>query len=169
MKKFLLILSSLFSSLFFLVGCQNPKPQTYQESNVLHLNSIRWGAEDLEALSKMMVQNILDSNNTFLKEENIYGFEEIRNDSHDQIDVKVLKNKIITALILSKRFHFTNEISKADYLFRGKLTSIFKKNSKSKDMFFTFNMTLTNAKTAMIVWSHDVEVRKVYERSLIGW
>jgi len=159
----------LFVSLLFLVGCHEPKPQSYQEGNTLHLNSIRWGANDLQLLSKMMLQNILDSKKISVKKEDLYFFEKIKNDTHDQIETKLLKNKIITALVLSKRFHFTDEKPKAKYLFRGKLTSIFKKNNKSKDMFFTFNMILLDPKTAGIIWSHDVEIRKVYERSLFGW
>jgi PBP1b-binding outer membrane lipoprotein LpoB len=164
MTKFFLLVA-----LFFLVGCHEPKPKSYQEGNTLHLNSIRWGANDLQLLSKMMVQDILGSAKVLVKKEDVYFFEKIRNDTHDQMDTRLLKNKIITALILGKQFHFTDEKSKADYLFKGKLSSLFKKDNKGKDMFFTFNMTLVNPQTADIVWSHDVEIRKVYERSLLGW
>ena len=164
MKKLFLVLP-----LVLLLGCFDPKPKIHQDMDVLELSSIRWEAKDLQALSTRMVQNILDSKKIMVKKEHIYIFEKIRNDTHDQIDTKLLKNKIITALVLSKRFHFSDETSKADYFFRGKLSSIFKKNTESKDMFFTFNMTLTDSTTASIVWSHDVEVRKVYKRSLIGF
>lgn len=155
--------------LFFLSACQEPKIQSYQNPNEIQLSSIRWGANDLQLLSKIMVQNILNSNKINREENSIYFFEELRNDTHDQINTKLLKSKITTALTASKRFDFKEDKLATNYLFRGKISSIFKKTNSSKDMFFTFNMTLIDSQTAAIVWSHDVEIRKLYKRSLLGW
>jgi PBP1b-binding outer membrane lipoprotein LpoB len=155
--------------LFFTSACHEPNVPSYQNPNEIQLSSIRWGVNDLQALSKAMVQNILSSDKIGIEKDSIYFFEKIRNDTHDQIDIKSLQNKMIMALVSSKRFHFTDEESTMNYLFKGKLSSLFTKTKKSKDMFFTFNMTLINPKTADIFWSHDVEVRKIYNRSLLGW
>lgn len=155
--------------LFFLSACQKPKAKSYHNPNEIHLSSIRWEVNDLQVLSQMMVQNILNSNQIKKEKNSAYFFEKIRNDTHDQINTTLLKSKITTALTSSKRFNFKEDKLNSDYFFKGKISSIFKKTNKSKDMFFTFNMTLINTQTAAIVWSHDVEIRKLHQRSLLSW
>ena len=152
------------------MGCnQEPKPLIRNDSNVINLTSIRWGVNDLEELSKKMVQTVLIAKNIDFSKENRYFFETIRNDTHDQINTDMLQNKITSALIKSSKFTFIKQKERADYIFKGKISSIFKKNSRSKDMFFSFNLTLINAQTSALIWSEDIEIRKLYKRSLFSW
>jgi len=161
----------LFSIILIMnIACnKEPKPLR-KDSKVINLTSIRWGANDLEELSKKMVQRILLAKNINSSKEKKYFFKSIRNDTHDQIDTNMLQNKITSSLIKSSKFTFIKkEPKRADYIFKGKISSIFKKNHSSKDMFFSFNLTLVNAKTSTLLWSEDIEIRKVYKRSLFSW
>ena len=153
------------------VACnQEPKSLPSTDIKTINLTSIRWGADDLQELSHKMVQNILASNKIDFTKDKTYFFGNIRNDTHDQIDLKTLQNKIISALLKSSKFTFIEkDKTRADYIFKGKITSIFKKNTNTKNMFFNFNLTLTNTKTLVIVWSEDIKIRKLYKRSLLSW
>jgi PBP1b-binding outer membrane lipoprotein LpoB len=162
----------LFSIILLInIGCnKEPKPLMTKDSKIINLTSIRWGADDLQELSKKMVQRILIAKNIDFLKEKSYGFKSIRNDTHDQIDTDMLQNKITTSLIKSSKFTFVKKESKrADYIFKGKISSIFKKNSTTKDMFFSFNLILINAQTSALLWSEDIEIRKLYKRSLFSW
>jgi len=157
--------------IFISTACQKePKKQRYTDSKIMNLTSIRWGKDDFLELSKRMVQSILKSKNIDLSNTKVYAFKNIRNDSHDHIDTNMLQNEILLALSKSNKFTFTkNTKSKEDYLFHGKISSIFKKNTNIKDMFFSFNLTLVNAKTATIIYSEDIEIRKIYKKPLLAW
>ena len=152
------------------VGCSHKKAPINRDSNEAEISTVRWGTEELKEMSRKMVQEILKSPQTNFSKNKTYYFGNIRNDSHDQIDTKALVSKIKTALRESKELTFTeNKNSPYDYIFKGKISSIFKKNQQNKDMFFNFNLTLTKSKTSTIVWSHSVEIRKLYKRPLLSW
>ena len=162
---------SLFVLILLLnLGCnKEPQVSRNKDSKVMNLTSIRWSEEDLQELNRRMVQSILSAKNIdFAKEKNYY-FGTIRNDTHDQIDTKALRNKITLALHQSSKFNFLEQQEKEDYLFKGKISSIFKKNSTTKDIFFSFNLTLLNSQTSTVIWSEDIEIRKLYKRSLFSW
>ena len=162
---FLLLIGLIFTS------CQKePKKESQEEHKVINLTSIRWGEDDFLELSKGMVQAIFKSKNIDFSNTKVYSFDKIRNDTYDHIDTKALQNRIILALSKSKKFTFIqNKKAKSDYIFHGKISSIFKKNLHTKDMFFSFNLTLVTSKTASIIWSEDIEIRKIYKRPLFSW
>ena len=162
---FLLLIVLIFTA------CQKePKKQLQEESEIINLTSIRWGKDDFLELSTRMVQSILKSKKIDFSNTKFYAFDKIRNDTHDHIDTKVLQNRIILALSKSKKITFTqNEKAKSDYIFHGKISSIFKKNMHTKDIFFSFNLTLVTSKTANIIWSEDIEIRKIYKKPLFSW
>ena len=160
-----------FTLLFFNTACNKElNPSVYKESKVVYLNSVHWGVEELQELSKKMVQKILSSKDIeqfYAKE---YTFEKIRNDTHDQIDTQTLQNKIISSLIKTTKFKFIEkDKNEQSYIFKGKLSSIFKKSKDAKDMFFSFNLTLLKPKTLEVIWSDDIEIRKIYKRPLFSW
>jgi PBP1b-binding outer membrane lipoprotein LpoB len=167
MIKYLLF----FNLLFFHTACnKEAKPSSYQDSKVTYLNSIRWGEEELQELSHKMVQSILGSKNINKSGKKSYIFDEIRNDTHDQIDTKMLQNKIISSLRETTKFKFIEKNkTKESYLFKGKLSSIFKKNKHSKDMFFNFTLMLIDSKSSEVIWSNEIEIRKIYKQPLFGW
>jgi len=156
--------------LLFTVSCKK-EPQVLDNKNfkLMNLTSIRWSEEDLQELNKRMVQSIFSSKNIDFSNKKKYYFRQIRNDTYDQIDTQSLQNKIILALNESSKFNFIEKKDKSDYFFKGKISSIFKKNTMTKDMFFNFNLTLLNSNTSTVLWTEDIEIRKFYKRSFFSW
>jgi len=149
---------------------KSPKPLIHKDSKVIYLNSIRWEEQDFKELSKKMVQNILSSKDIKPTNEKTYVFDKIRNDTYDQINTQMLQKRITSFLIKTTKFRFLERDKSAKaYIFKGKLSSIFKKNSNSKDMFFNFNLMLIHPITLEVIWSHDIEIRKIYKRPIFSW
>lgn len=174
--SFILVLS--------LFGCSHNKVNRVDSKNI-QLTTIRWGANDLQEMSQKMVSSLLSSNIDLAKNK-VYAFGKIRNDTYDQIDTKLLANKTMVGLTKSGKMSFSEnlqnrvsnlkkeELSLAkgygvDRIFYGAISSIFKKNSEGKDIYFKFELWLTNIETRKILWSNTVEIRKEYKREVIGW
>ena len=132
--------------------------------------SIRWSNSDLDEMSHKMVQNMLRSSAIKCSNKNIYYFAPIRNDTHDQIETNLLKHRIISLLTQGKKFNITEKKEQASlYTIRGKISSIFKKNNQEKDIFFHFNLSITENHSSLLIYSHDIEIRKHLTRPLLSW
>jgi PBP1b-binding outer membrane lipoprotein LpoB len=138
------------------VGCNTPIKENT-------LTTVRWDESDLQLITNRIVSKILSSSTIDFSKK--YSFGKITNRTYDHIDTKLLANKISTALIKSKKIILLEEDSNA--LFIGEISSIFKKNGRTKDMYFNFNLTLMD--TQRVIWSEDIEIRKVYKKALFGW
>ncbi|MCK5854710.1 MAG: hypothetical protein KAG56_05775 [Sulfurovaceae bacterium] len=155
--------------LIFLIGCSS-KVERVERQQTDELTTIRWSADDMQEIANKIVKDILTS--PAITKGKTYGFGKIRNDSHDHIDTKQLANKIRTALIQSQKLNISqnqnSQNNKINELFFGKITTIFKKNSTTKDMYFNFNLILKNNLSNKLIWSKTVEIRKIYKKSLFG-
>jgi hypothetical protein len=165
MKYFLLLITLVYG------GCSHTSTVSkvkIVDTQWIHLTTIHWGSDDLQEIAEKIVEDILSSDSIDFSK--TYSFGKIRNDSHDHIDTKLLKNKIVTALVQNGKVKLSeNKTHQSDGIFYGKISSIFKKNSRGKDMFFNFGLSLSDVQTTKVLWSADVEIRKVYEKGLIGW
>jgi len=56
----------------------------------------------------------------------------------------------------------------AEFMLYGNLSSIVKKSSDSKDVYYKFTMKLMNLETGILEWSDEKEIRKTKEKSLFG-
>jgi len=149
--------------LIFLISCSS-KVERVERQQTDEITTIRWGANDMQEIANKIVKDILSSSS--ITKGKTYGFGKIRNDSHDHIDTKQLTNKIKTALVQSQKLNISK--NKNSELFFGKITTIFKKNSNTKDMYFNFNLILKNNLSNEVIWSKSVEIRKIYKKSLFG-
>jgi len=147
----------------FLIGCSS-KLERVERQQTDELTTIRWSANDMQEIANKIVKDILASSS--ITKGKTYGFGKIRNDSHDHIDTKQLANKIKTALVQSQKLNISK--NKNSELFFGKITTIFKKNRYTKDMYFNFNLILKNNLSNKVIWSKTVEIRKIYKKSLFG-
>jgi PBP1b-binding outer membrane lipoprotein LpoB len=156
----------LMGILLFL-GCSNSMPKKVDTKEIC-LTTIHWGSDDLQEMAQKIVQDILSSSTIDFSK--TYSFGKIRNDSYDHIDTKLLKNKIIIALVQNGKVKISeNSNHQSSGIFYGKISSILKKNSTTKDIFFNFNLNLTDVESNYIIWSEDVEIRKEQKKELIGW
>ena len=153
-----------FIFLFFL-SCSYNSSTEHRDKRTRAI-SIRFDENDLQEMAKKISSKILYSSIDFSK---IYSFGNIRNDTFDHMDTKKLNSKIVTILLKSKKVTIVKDSHQANAIFFGKISSIFKKNHHLKDMFFSFNLTLSDAKTADIIWSEDIEIQKIYKKKLFSW
>ena len=150
------------------VGCNTPTKVTNINPKENYISTVRWSENNLQEMANRIATNIITSSTIDFSKN--YSFGDIKNHSHDHIDTKHLADKISTALLKSGKINILKTKStKSNGIFLGKISSIFKKNDRTKDMFFNFNMRLTDTSTGQVVWSHDVEIRKVYKKALFGW
>lgn len=56
----------------------------------------------------------------------------------------------------------------AEFMLYGNLSSIVKRNSDTKDVYYKFTMKLMNLETGILEWSDEKEIRKTKEKSMFG-
>jgi PBP1b-binding outer membrane lipoprotein LpoB len=175
---------SSFIFIVLLLGCSNHEVNRLDLKDI-QLTTIRWGANDLQEMSDEMVSSLLSSH-IDLPKNKVYAFGKIRNVTYDHIDTKLLANKTMVGLSQSGKFGFSENLQSetlklekeqlslakgygVDRIFYGKISSIFKKNKEGKDMYFEFELWLTDVENRKILWSNVFEIRKEYKKELIGW
>ena len=57
----------------------------------------------------------------------------------------------------------------AEYMLYGNLSSIVKKNSSSKDVYYKFTMKLMHIESGILEWSDEKEIRKSKKKSMFGF
>ena len=57
----------------------------------------------------------------------------------------------------------------AEYMLYGNLSSIVKKNSSSKDVYYKFTLKLMHIESGILEWSDEKEIRKTKEKSMFGF
>ena len=148
-----------------LTGCAS-KETNRIDTKETHLTTIRWGENDLQEMANSVVSSILYSSTIDFSKS--YGVGKITNHSHDHIDTKLFSHKITSSLLKSAKVKIVKE-KNSSAIFFGKISSIFKKNNRTKDMFFNFNFTLIDTQTSQVIWSQDIPIRKIQKRELFGW
>lgn len=56
----------------------------------------------------------------------------------------------------------------ADYIINGRLDSIVQQAGRKKTVYYKLTLNMTNLKTGLILWSDYKQIRKKFEKSLIG-
>ncbi|MCK0537056.1 penicillin-binding protein activator LpoB [Alcanivorax quisquiliarum] len=56
----------------------------------------------------------------------------------------------------------------AEFMLYGALTSIVKRDNRTKDVYYKFTLNMMNLETGIIEWSSEKEIRKTRSRSLFG-
>lgn len=57
----------------------------------------------------------------------------------------------------------------AEYMLYGNLSSIVKKNSSAKDVYYKFTMKLMHIESGILEWSDEKEIRKSKKKSMFGF
>jgi len=135
--------------------------------------SIRWSERHLYSIADDVTQAFLSSSIAKRKHYKYFTFEPIKNETYDHIDTQRLAD-LITAKLIQNGFIFLQsdrrQSSKMpDAIFHGKISALYQKNDRSKDMQYIFRLYLTDAKSAQEVWSSPVKIRDKGTKALIGW
>ncbi len=188
----------LVGILLLLIGCSSSTSHTQRvDSKSIHLTTIHWGSEELQEMAQAMVVSILSSDISQVSSPKVLSFLKIKNNSYDHINTQSLTEMITVGLIKSKRVlivdknkretlqkalwyqknkeKYFKQIQKIgrqvgiDGLFTGEISAIYQKNSATKDMYFRFTLNLVDIQTAEIIWSEEVEIRKIRKKAFIQW
>jgi len=121
----------------------------------------------------------------------------IKNKTTEHIDTESITDTISSKLLRSGKFRFVDmtkvaELKKqldyqndsgmvnqnsavkmgqqigAEYMLYGNLSSIVKRNSSRKDVYYKFTLKLVHLQTGIVEWSDEKEIRKSKEKSLFG-
>lgn len=123
--------------------------------------------------------------------------DQVQNRTTEHIDTESVTDSIRTKLIQSGKFRFVdmkvvenvrkqldfqqdsgmvdpetavrvgNQVG-AEFMLYGALTSIVKRDGKTKDVYYKFTLNLMNLESGIIEWSSEKEIRKTKKRSLFG-
>ncbi|MCF6338970.1 MAG: penicillin-binding protein activator LpoB [Gammaproteobacteria bacterium] len=122
----------------------------------------------------------------------------IKNKTTEHIDTESITDTISTKLLRSGKFRFVdmtkvaavkqqldyqnesgmvnqNAAMKmgqqigAEYMLYGNLSSIVKRNSSRKDVYYKFTLKLMHLQSGIVEWSDEKEIRKSKEKSLFGF
>lgn len=184
----------LFILVFILTGCLNSSASGVSrvDSKISHLTTVRWGADELQEMAKEMTESFLVSDVLATSEKSVFSFLKIKNSTYDHIDTNSLAEMIKAGLQKSDRVlivdvdkrnmlhQYENEktldniYKSAEKLsingfFIGEISAIYQKNDITKDMFFKFTLSLMDIESAEIVWSDEVEIRKLRKKALLSW
>lgn len=144
-----------------------------------------------ENMAKKMLQSpIIANSNTPVR----LRIEDVRNLTSEHIDTRMITNRIRRQLLNSGRVEFavddagmqgqTDTLSRQRdsglydknstiaarkmeaerYAVRGSIRSIVKRSANVKDVFYTFELSLTDRQRGLEVWADDQEIRKVSGR-----
>ena len=123
--------------------------------------------------------------------------DKIKNKTTEHIDTESITDTITTRLLRSGKFRFIDMAKVADvreqlafqnrggmvnrntaaqigrqigaeYMMYGNLSSIVKKSSDVKDVYYKFTLKVMHLESGIIEWSDEKEIRKTREKSLFG-
>lgn len=173
------------------VGDGNVK---YGDVKAVEAVTNEFGSTDLQSIAETMTKSLLQSpvlNEA--KKRVLITMSEVKNKTSEYIDTKSITDTIRTQLTKSGLVRFSVDIAEmqnqtdelnrqnsglykknsakkvgqmeaADYRLDGSITSIVKKSSSIKDVYYKFNLNLVDIESGVLEWSDEKEIRKTTKR-----
>ena len=165
----------------------------YQDSKDIETVTIDFGSTDLLMITEKMVSSLL-MEDELLTNKPIIKLGYIKNKTSEYIDTNNILSSISTYLTKSKKVRIAasnddnqqivDELAQqnqnglykkstapkignmlgAKYLLDGELTSIVKKNSSEKDVYYKFTLKLRDLEQNIIEWQEEKDIRKTAKR-----
>ncbi len=200
MNRILLPILSLITMTLIISAC-GPKAFTkgeYNDPNEVNLLDDKFNENDMQLLSNSLADQVIKSDEIRdLKSKPLIMVGRVNNRTAEHIDMKMLTDRMRTALIKTNKFRFSDkeardELSEeynyqaggnvdqktaikrgnqlgVEYIITGELGSNVQQVGKDKLVFYRLNMNLINVKTNVIEWSGDREIRKKYRKRNVGF
>lgn len=128
----------------------------------------------------------------------VIQIDQIKNKTRQHIDTEGITDSIKSKLLRTGKFRFTDRGTDdavieevrwqqesglykkssqqqfgghigSEYLLTGKIMEIAQRSGRLEDVYYKFTLELRNLSTGIIEWSDEKEIRKMSERSLVGW
>jgi len=107
-------------------------------------------------------RSITDSIRAQLLKSGAVSFAVDKNAMQNQTDELIRQNQ--TGLYKKSDSKKIGKMQGADYRIEGNITSIVKKTSDIKDVYYKFSLTLTNIESGVLEWADEKEIRKTSKR-----
>lgn len=173
------------------VGDGNVK---YGDAKAVEAVTNEFGSTDLQAIAETMTKSLLQSPAlSEAKKRPLITMSEVKNKTSEYIDTKSITDTIRTQLTksgvvkfavdLSEMQNQTDELNRqnsglykknsakkvgqmsgADFRLDGSITSIVKKSSSLKDVYYKFSLNLVDVESGVLEWSDEKEIRKTSKR-----
>lgn len=185
-----------------LTGLQSCGPKAFTKGqyadpeNVILLDD-KFNENDMQLIAKTLVESLTE----FERVKNFEGrpvvmLTKVGNRTSEHIDVKMLTDKIRTALIKSGRFRFSDKATRdelkeeydyqsseyvdaktaakkgrqlgVDFIINGDIGSNIQQVGRDKVVYYKVTLNLVDVETNIIEWSDEREVRKIYKKRTIS-
>lgn len=164
----------------------------YGDSKAVELITNEFGSTDLQMIAESMTRSLAQSG--VLHNRPVIQVYEVRNKTSEYIDTREITTSIKTQLMKSGVARFASDntdmqtqvdqlklqnqsglykdstVSKmgnmvaAQYRLEGSISSIVKRNSDYKDVFYKFSLQLVDLNSGLAEWMDEKEIRKTTER-----
>ncbi|WP_322059280.1 penicillin-binding protein activator LpoB [Paraburkholderia sp. J63] len=162
----------------------------YGDAKAVETVTNEFGSTDLQSIAESMSRSLLQSRViSGAPRPPILTVAEVKNKTAEYIDTASITTKIRTQLMKSGAVQFTASISEmqgqmdeiarqnsgayaangqartgrmrgSQYRLEGSISSIVKRSSNVKDVYYVFNLSLFDSESGMIVWEDEKEIRK---------
>ncbi len=166
----------------------------YGDNKAVETLTNEFGSTDLQTIAESMTRSMLQSPVINGGKRPVVTIAEVRNKTSEYIDTRSITDTIRSQMLKSGSVRFaldtnamqnqvdelkrqndtglyaknkTKGIGKmqgADFRLEGNITSIVKKSSDLKDVFYKFSLMLVNNETGLIEWADEKEIRKTSRR-----
>lgn len=152
-----------------------------------------FGSTDLQMIAETMARSLAQATASY-KEKPLVTIADVKNKTDEYIDTRSVTDSIKTQLLKGGSMRFATDIANmqnqtdelarqndsglykksttakvgqmqgAQYRIEGSLTSIVKKNSNVKDVYYKFTLMMTNIENGTTEWMDEKEIRKSASR-----
>jgi uncharacterized protein (TIGR02722 family) len=166
---------------------------TYGDSKAVEKVTNEFGSTDLQSIAETMARSLAQTA-AGMKTRPLVTIAEVKNKTSEYIDTRSITDTIRTQLLKSGSMRFatdivdmhnqTDELTRqnssglykngtsakvgkmegAQYRIEGNITSIVKRNSDVKDVYYKMSLIMTNVEAGTIEWADEKEIRKTSPR-----
>ncbi|AOE88069.1 hypothetical protein THL1_5522 [Pseudomonas sp. TCU-HL1] len=165
---------------------------SYGDSKAVELVTNEFGSTDLQVIAETMTRSLAQSG--VLQGRPVIQVYDVKNKTSEYIDTREITNSIKTQLMKSGTARFasdntdmqsqvdqlklqnqsglyknstvakTGNMIAAQYRLEGSISSIVKRSSDYKDVFYKFSLQLVDVESGLAEWMDEKEIRKTTER-----
>ena len=155
-------------------GCANNSPVLggknigYGDSKAVELVTNEFGSTDLQMIAESKTSEYIDTREittsikTQLMKTGTARFASDNNQMQSQVDQLKLQNQ--SGLYKKNTVAKTGNMIAAKYRLEGSISSIVKRSSDYKDVFYKFSLQLIDVESGLAEWMDEKEIRKTTER-----
>jgi uncharacterized protein (TIGR02722 family) len=165
----------------------------YGDAKAVEQVTNEFGSTDLQTIAESMARSLAQSSSGY-KTKPLVTIADVKNKTSEYIDTRSITDSIRVQLLKSGTMRFatdiagmqnqTDELTRqnntglykksaaakagkmegAQFRIEGSISSIVKRSSDAKDVYYKFGLTMTNIESGTIEWADEKEIRKTSKR-----